>query len=301
MDELFRALLPLDCTNGWLAMLNSYFDDSGTHDDSEIVVVAGIFGTEGQLRGLDCNWKRHLVRPLEDIGRLRRPLRRFHMYDCQAACGEFTGWERPEIDYFCRQLRKVIIESGVSGYICAVARKDWDELVKDDIRAIMGSAEGNCIRNCFVRTIQWAQHNTFDPQMTFVFDSRPSAVVRDAKVVCDAFQRHIEEPAVVGIAFLSSYKILPLQAADMLAWEAYQYANDLLLKGDTAPQRAGYAELASNMSWAGAQIATRDAIQKIVEFCSSKDPDFLRQAANHFTFFDPENPDYSHLREKPPA
>ncbi len=65
--ELSKALLPLDHPNGWLAMLRAYFDDSGTHDASKIAVVAGLFGTEGRMDGLDRNWKKHLERPLDGM------------------------------------------------------------------------------------------------------------------------------------------------------------------------------------------------------------------------------------------
>ncbi len=66
-------------------MITAYFDDSGTHGEkSDIVLVAGIFGTEGRLSGLDANWKQNLDTPLS--GR-KDPLRRFHAYDCDNSTG----------------------------------------------------------------------------------------------------------------------------------------------------------------------------------------------------------------------
>jgi hypothetical protein len=67
MAELFKLLLPRDHPNGWLGMLTSYFDDSGTHEQSDIVLVAGIFGTEGRMDCLDQSWKHHLDRPLKKV------------------------------------------------------------------------------------------------------------------------------------------------------------------------------------------------------------------------------------------
>jgi hypothetical protein len=46
-------------------MLTAYFDNSGTHASSNIVLVAGIFGTEWQLRSPDRLWQKHLERPLD--------------------------------------------------------------------------------------------------------------------------------------------------------------------------------------------------------------------------------------------
>jgi hypothetical protein len=297
ISDLFRVLLPRDHPNGWLVMIPAYFDDSGTHEESKIVLVAGIFGTEARMDGLDRNWQMHLERPLCGT---KPPLKRFHMADCQASRREFVGWSRTETDYFCHQLRTVIIESGVSAYGVACARKDWDNLVVGDVRAFLGTAEGFCIRSCFVQTVAWAQRNTFDPKMTFIFDNRPSPVKRDAGVVFDAFQRETQEPALVGIAFLSSYDIRPLQAADMVAWEFYQHSNDVLSKGPEVLPRKEFLHLLSNMALRG-HIATPKSIKNIEAYVKDQDQDVLKKLANHFTFFDPENPDFSYLAGRQPS
>jgi hypothetical protein len=95
---------------------------------------------------------------------------------------------RTETDYFCSQLATEITNSGVAAYGFACARKDWDDLVTGDVRAILGDPEEFCVRNCFVRSCGWAQTNTFDPQMTFVFDDRPHKQ-RENKVVFDVYQK----------------------------------------------------------------------------------------------------------------
>jgi hypothetical protein len=194
-------------------MLTAYFDDSGTHQGAEIVLVAGLAGTQGEIFGLEGEWRKLLQWPLDG----RKPaLKRFHMYDCQNSREEFSGWTRAETDYFRHQLEDIIVESGVIGYGMACVRKDWDELVTGDLRAFEGNPEGQCIRNCFVRILQWAQRRTFDPEITFIFDNRPQDVQRDARAVFDIFRSSVRSPSLRAISFLSSSDALPLQAADML-------------------------------------------------------------------------------------
>jgi hypothetical protein len=165
-------------------MLAADFDDSGTHNSSEVVLVGGICGTEIQLSSLDSKWKRHLDEPL---GGQKQPLRRFHMYDCQNSLVDFSGWNRTETEYFVHQLGDTIIKSGVGAYGIACVRAEYDSLVKGDVRAIFGTPEQMCIRNCFVKAVSWAQNEApFDPKLTFVFDNRPNIIQKDAQVVSHA-------------------------------------------------------------------------------------------------------------------
>jgi hypothetical protein len=284
-------------------MLSAYFDDSGTHTGgkwgpSRIVLVAGIVGTEASLRSLEHNWQKHLDHPL--CGRKDR-LGRFHMVDCQNSRNEFAGWNRTETDYFCHQLQTAIIESGVAAYGMACSRQDWDDLVSGDVRAFLGDAESYCISQCFVRALRWAKANTFDPQITFIFDSRTPEIERRGKTIGHAFQQHEKNPAVVRTAFLSSQLVRPLQAADMFAWELYQHAREILSDGKIKPpSRPALKRFAVEKMSITTQIAQRPSIEKIAEFVRSSDPEFVRAAGDHFTNFDPENPDYSYLYGRKP-
>ena len=279
-------------------MLTAYFDDSGTHANSNVVLVAGIFGTEWQLTSLDRLWKPLIDRPL--CGQ-RATLRRFHATDCNASQNEFAGWSRTETDYFSHQLREAILESGVQAYGIAISRKDWDEIVTGELRGFLGDAEAYAITQCYVCTLQWAHANTFDPNITFVFDNRPSEIQRRAKTIGDAFEKHSRNPHVTGCAFLSSYQIRPLQAADLIAWEVYQHANEIFAAGVIQPAKRH--ELWEHLSPAiyRTQYANRDAILQIANYIMAQPEEYRRAASDHFTNFDPENPDYSYLSGRQPS
>ena len=136
---------------------------------------------------------------------------------------------RTETDLFWHQLQTEIIKSHVAAYGIACVRQDWDDLITGHARTIYGNAEQMCIKNCFVKALAWASNSTFDPVMTFVFDNRPASIQNEAQVVSNTFEtgRPGETPQVAGTAFRSSFQTLPLQAADLIAWELYQFANDI--------------------------------------------------------------------------
>jgi hypothetical protein len=275
------ALLSPSAAESGLAMLRAYFDDSGTHGDSKVVVVAGIIGTESELESLDALWGEILHRPL--CG-LRTSIAEFHAYDCDQSYGEFTGWKRAETDYLRRQLREAIIKSHVSGYGVAISKNEWDEVITDDIRAIFGNAEGNAVRHCFVRSVIWAQTHAFDTDISFVFDdSHDLERKRDILTVYDAFKEQTTINNICGIAFLDSKQSCSLQAADLLAWEFNRYAHDILENGLGTRMRPEMSHLIKEMYSLDGQIARREAIEKIKSHAQSRHaPDILAQFATHF-------------------
>ena len=100
---------------------------------------------------------------------------------------------------------------------------------------------------------------------------------------------------------MSSQVIRPLQVADLVAWEIYQYA--LQIHGDreiSPPRREALRRFQSNL-WLRMEIAQRNTIERMVEFVRNQNPAIVKAAGNHFTFFDPSNPDYSYLSGKEPA
>jgi hypothetical protein len=275
-------VLPWGCTDGWLAMLTAYFDDSGTHDDSDIVLWAGVAGNQFQWQAFDDAWRAKLAAPSPG----KPPLSRFHMWDCQNACGEFEGWSRTATNFLVHELGEIILRKGLWGYACAVRRKDWDDLVLGEARNALGDAEGFCVRSVYVKTTDWARNWGGDSDLAFVFDNRPQRRAENQHIF-EMFQRNHKadrvSPELVSITFASSQKIQPLQAADMIAWEFFAYATDIF-HGRTQmfkPLRPQISRFFDSGRYR-AQLATRKNIEEIADKAATSDLEIIKTTADYF-------------------
>jgi hypothetical protein len=245
-------------------MLRAYFDDTGTHTTSDVVLWSGIFGNQYQWEYFEMLWGAKLKDPSPG----KPPLKRFHMTDCQAGVGEFLGWSRTATDFLVHELGQIILKCGLYSDGAAISRKDWDDLVTGNLRTALGDAEGYSLRMAFVRALNWAREKGCESKIAFIFDRRKEREGEGERIF-QLFQRYakIESSGVtpVSIAFSDSYSVLPLQGADMIAWEQYRYANEYL-KSDGRAKYASRKEL-QRLSRGGRVnlgIAMRSAIEKMV-------------------------------------
>lgn len=251
-------------------MLTAYFDDSGTHLGSEVVLWYGLFGNNFQWEHFDKLWSAKLKEPSPG----KSALSRFHMTECQAADGEFQGWSRTATDFLVHELGAIILKCGLWADGVVIPRKDWDELVTGDLLTALGDAEGYSLRIAFVRATKWARQNGSDDKIAFVLDRRKEKEA-EGKRIFQLFEHlaKIEPNAVkpLSLAFSDSASIRPLQAVDMVAWEIYQHSLGYINHGGFPHE--GRKQL--RRLWQGKRMGmgfgTRAAIEKMAALVSTKD------------------------------
>ena len=224
---------------------------------------------------------------IQDQG--KEPLKRFHMANCQAADGEFLGWKRTETDFLVHELGDIILKCGLYCDCAVISRKDWNELITGDLLTALGDAEGYSLRMAFVRASKWARQTGGSDKIAFVFDRRQERE-KEGKRIYALFEHlsKIEPTAVapVSIEFSDSHRTLPLQAADLVAWEYYQHAREYLKFGKPYASRKQLRRL-----WNGGRmkigLATRSAIETMVALEAGKE-EKIGRAAELMTIDDDE-------------
>lgn len=218
-------------------MLAAYFDDFGSHDQSEVIVFGGLIGNEATWAQFEKAWKAKVAAPLPDKPRLQR----FHMADCMARQGEFGRYTDAEADAVTHDFRQIIIESGAWGYAIGVSRRDWRELIVPLQTAflIFGDDETYCFRDCVAKMLLFVDRfSVNDRELSLIFDNRPHRTPLNERIYrqYQAFPQP-QNTRLLGVSFLNSTSYVPLQAADMFAWEFYNHVRQLLVTpGDVEPR-----------------------------------------------------------------
>ena len=259
---MFALLFCYVAREEMIGLLTAYFDDSGTHDGATVVLLGGLLGDEHQWSAFERGWSSCLQNPTKGRG----PIGRFHAFDLQHSVGEFAGWKRPESDNAFYNFRQVIIESGLLGYAIAVDIAAWNELVVGPLRTFLGDAERFCVSQCILKSNAIAL--AVDPQkdLKFVFDNRPHRSEANKRIfeIFQHFSRLERElPALTDIAFLGSTGCLPLQGADLVAYEYYRLSHDLALANGQRIQARPHWERLSETGRIHGDIALRPEIERI--------------------------------------
>jgi hypothetical protein len=225
--DIARITLPRHSIDGGLCMLSAYFDDSGTHDGSDIIVYACFIGTENEWGVLEPAWKAKRDEPLPG----KPPLRKFHMTDCISGYGEFRNYSVEERELVIEGFHDIILASNVIGRAIGLSRHDWDRQITGGQRLFFGDAESFCVRTCLSFAADWTANNQGDKQVTMIFDDGPQHQARTRAIGEEIKRTHNGSEGraeMFGPSFLPTEKFVPLQAADMLAWESYAYGRGWL-------------------------------------------------------------------------
>lgn len=218
--------------NKRFAMIRVYMDDSGTHLDSPYCLIAGYWGGHGQWVKFEREWKNVLD---------KYHVPEFHAKtywardDKQERIGPYKGWDNERRKKFLFSLLTVIGNHKIYPFAHGVHRSEWNKQTPAERQVFCGAsgrlqAPDNpmymAFSTCILRTIRYCRPGVV---MHFVFDSNRNT--NAWATICyselkNLMSREGREGAgnLGDLTFADSKRALPLQAADLLAYEAYKYS-----------------------------------------------------------------------------
>ncbi|HET7083146.1 MAG TPA: DUF3800 domain-containing protein [Rhizomicrobium sp.] len=201
---------------GLQVMFQGYFDDSGTHDGSRIAVWGGLIGPSENFDQLDRRWRALLARPLEG----KPPLKKFSLAKCINGEGEFSSYNQADRDLVRRRFREAIIETDVAALAYIVYAEDWEQILTARDKEYMGKAQNICFKSLLQDMTKYAVGE--NEHVGLYFDAGQQGL--DAKAILYAWgSTHPEFNEKVSVTFSAVASLTGLQAADIVAGEAYRH------------------------------------------------------------------------------
>ncbi len=193
----------------------AYMDESGTHDGSESVVVAGFISLPPMWVEFSAKWQL----ALNDFG-----LDYFHMADFANHVGPYASWNEEERRLRLARLLTIVSENTLGSVATCVPLKPFQDIFSPRAKSICGDAYGLATVACFMYLAEHLRDQSLDGWVNYVLESGS----RGAGQIANVFNANERDPSqkadlrLSSLRFENKRQFLPLQGADILAYELYK-------------------------------------------------------------------------------
>jgi hypothetical protein len=233
------------------AMINStiYFDDSGTHPESEMAVASCYIGHVEQWNELCRNWNE--ANEKEEFGT-------FHMADFVANKAQFKApvWaDKRKRDRTIMRLINIIRTRAEYGFSACIVKDAYDKHILADPVLVRKSYKNHysaAIHMCMAHIDEWRTKRNREEPIQYIFDQlskgRGEIDAMFQTVMLggsDGLKRYgvYGKKLRDGWSFQDKESVVPLQAADIWAYENYRYMRDIVIPNSGSAPRQSFLAL----------------------------------------------------------
>src|SRR6266849_3215573 len=197
----------------------AFFDESGTHLDSTVVVVGGYVASEDQWFMFRQEWEDMLHR--EGIPAIHR----VSLENFRGNFARENGWDETRRVRLLEVAQAIIRRWTVAGVGAAVIRRDFDDAMPGVIKRAFGGPYGWLVHDCIVGIGHWANDNKREDLILYAFEDGADG----RRQVEAMFESLRNDPTfrdlcrIGGWCFPTKAEAVELQAADFLAYEVYKH------------------------------------------------------------------------------
>jgi len=199
-------------------MLTAYFDESGTHAGSPVLTVAGYVATVEQWDTFDRAW----AQLLKD-----EQLPAMHWTDLESRKAAFEGWTKERKLAVQKRAIAIICETVERGFATGVVLADYLALIGGLPETIRENALAFAVVDNLKMATKWATLNCPDEPMNYVFESGGGygGELSGPMSMLSKKERweQLRMTSPKSLSFCAKKTRRPLQAADVLAYEAYKH------------------------------------------------------------------------------
>jgi len=193
---------------------NAFFDESGTHDQSDMVAVGGIIGSYEALARAELEWGRVL--------KTRKGVEFFHFTDFMAREPPYdwpkTDKGQTERDNFIERLATIVSETTTLGVAYGIFKADYQELLLS-LRREFKDIYYCCCYCCVESLAKWERkftRPTLPKPLEFLFDQKPGYEGYMTKIYYEVIKKVTGNDLFGNMGFGNKEKDVPLQMADLI-------------------------------------------------------------------------------------
>ena len=213
---------------GVVAVAHLYFDESGTHRGAKLMTVAGYWFDSGQAARFSRDWAKELKR----LG-----LTHAHMTDCAHGQAEYKKLSLIERVRSEKLLIENIKRRTRFGFAITVDPTAYAAIM-EDVRGAP-TCYSLCLMTLVNQIAMFAMTNNYQGRLVYFFEAGHESA-NEANRYLNAIPAHgagwINATRYGGHAFIDKRVALPLQTADMLAWQTRHYFERLAV-GHSTPRK----------------------------------------------------------------
>jgi len=191
-------------------MVEAYFDESGTHDGSPVMCVAGYLFDGKQCLHLDREW----VDALRTFG-----VTRFHAVDCAQGVGEFSSLSPKDRTELTVRLIGIIKRRMNIGIAVSMSDTAFGQ-IKPPVYE-RGGPYLFCAMQVLAGVVGWADKHSYSGKIAYFFESgnKHEGVTHRAIDMVQSEAAGFSNLRFHSVTFGGKSDFRPLQAADILAYE----------------------------------------------------------------------------------
>jgi hypothetical protein len=193
---------------------NGFFDESGTHDDSEIIAVSGLISSYDGWSGWELEWNKILK---------SRGVKVFHFSEFMARKGEFENdWTNEQRNEFMERLRITVSDNIVIGIATSVFKDNYEQFAPQDLREQLKHPYYFGLYTCLYQVLtmeQIVKRVKLPKPIRFLFDRKKGYEGFAAAIyynIKEQFEKLGWDTGFGDMGFGSKDNDIPLQAADLL-------------------------------------------------------------------------------------
>ncbi len=197
-------------------MLKAYMDESGTHAGSPAVTVGLYVGKPRGWQAWTKDWNAH-----------KKPIRVYHAVDAHNRTGEFEGWERPARNEFVGNLLPVMARHPIMGVAVGIHLGAFDAAMKahPELRDMFGTPYAACFQWAVQTLLTMMDEHGDTQRVAFFHECNDDQKDAEAAFAYIKAQKLLND-RVVSLTFGGKEDYVPLQAADVLAYESNHLLRD---------------------------------------------------------------------------